>query len=191
MLLTKEAVNKAEGIIPSCQFCCGVVALEEQSLSCYNPNSFSHQRSWVLSPFPSSRLFLPAIYPVWSPAKFFSSGSLWPVRQGIQITHIRKSHPCFPWECIAYKYLVLKGSHFSFACPSTELPGKIVCKFAVWFCSCLPQGFLSYWKLWTPLCSPQTQENPRKINPLHGKALPGPFKLHEVGVQYHPAVGAE
>lgn len=40
-----NAVNKAEGIIASCQLCYGVVALEEQSLSCYNFNSFSHQKS--------------------------------------------------------------------------------------------------------------------------------------------------
>lgn len=39
------AVNKTEGIIPSGQLCYGVVALEEQSLSCYDFNSFSHQKS--------------------------------------------------------------------------------------------------------------------------------------------------
>lgn len=148
-----NAVNEAEGITPSCQFCCGVVALEEQALPCYNSNSFSHQKSWVLSPFPSSRWFLPMVYPVWSPAKFFSSGSLWPIRQAFWIVHIWESHPFFPWECTAYKYLVFKSSHFSFACPHTDLPGKVVCKFAVWLCSCLLQGFLSYWKLWTPLSS--------------------------------------
>lgn len=148
-----NAVSKAEGITPSCKFCCGAVALEEQSLSCYNSNSFSHQRSWVLSPFPSSRWFVPEVYPVWSPAKFFSSGSLWPIGQGFQITHIWKSHLCFPWECTAYKYLVFKSSHFSFACLHTELPRKVVCKFVVWLCTCLLQGFLSYWKLWTPLSS--------------------------------------
>lgn len=40
-----SAVNKAEGIIPFCQLCYGVLALEEQSLSCYSFNSFSHQKA--------------------------------------------------------------------------------------------------------------------------------------------------
>lgn len=132
------------GITPSCQFCCGVVALEEQSLSCYNSNCFSHQKSWIFTSFPSSRWFLPEVYPVWSPAKFFSSGSLWPIRQGFQITHIWKSHPCFPWECTAYKYLVL--THIFHLLLPIQNSQEKECKFVVWLCSCLLQGFLSYWK---------------------------------------------
>ena len=42
---SSNAVNKAEGVMPSCQLCYEVVALEEQSLSCYNFNSFSHQKA--------------------------------------------------------------------------------------------------------------------------------------------------
>lgn len=52
-----NAVNTAEGTIPSSQFCHGVVALEEQLLFSYNFISFSHQKGcfktslfkWVIS----------------------------------------------------------------------------------------------------------------------------------------------
>lgn len=39
-----------------------------------------------MRPLPPSGGFLPEVYPVWSPAKFFCSGSLWLIRQGIQVT---------------------------------------------------------------------------------------------------------
>lgn len=66
---------------------------------------------------------------MWSPAKYFCVRSLWLIRQGIQITHIWKSHPFFPWEITAYKYLVLESLHFFIHLPYRELLGKVVRKF--------------------------------------------------------------
>lgn len=117
----------------------------------------SHYPVTVLTPFPTRRpvlrplspsgWVLPEVYPVWSPAKFFCSGSLWLIRQGIQVTHICKSHPCFPWESTAYKYLVfvhifhllaLTGNSRAKQCVSLQVVLQLL------------QVFLIYWKLWTP-----------------------------------------
>lgn len=121
-----------------------MVAREEQLLSVTILTLFP-TRSPVLRPLPPNGWFLPEVYPVWSPAKFFYSGSLWLLRQGIQITHIWKSHPCFPREITEHKYLVLESSHFLFTCPHRELLDKVVCKFASDWQQSLLQVFLNYW----------------------------------------------
>lgn len=167
-----RVVNKAKGIMPSALLCYGMVALEAQSLSCYNFNSsFFPTRSTVLRPPPPSEWFLPKVYAAWSPAKFFCSWSLWLLRQDIQTTHIWKKTSLLSLGICSLQISCLRKFTCLFACPHRELLGKVMCDFAsnsAVFCytffgttenSELPKTLNSHSSL-------ERQGNSRKVNPL-------------------------